>query len=149
MTASEYCNREVIVVEPHISVTEAAGLMRQHHVGNVVVVEKHGEKARPVGIITDRDIVIEVVAQEIDPDTVVVKDVMSADPVNVLEHTSLLDTLDLMKNKGVRRVLVVDDEGDLQGLLSADDAIELIAEQVNDLSRLVNNEIRRERDQHP
>ena len=149
MTAGEYCNREVIVVEPHISVTEAAALMRQHHVGNVVVVETKSEKARPVGIITDRDIVIEVVAQEIDPDTLVVKDVMSANPVVVLEHTSLLDTLDLMKNKGVRRVLVVDDEGGLQGLLSADDAIELIAEQVNDLCRLVNNEIKRERDQHP
>ncbi len=149
MTAGEYCNREVTVVEPQISVTEAAALMRQHHVGNLVVVETQGEKTRPVGIITDRDIVIEVVAQEIDPDTLVVKDVMSTDPVNVLEHTSLLDTLDLMKNKGVRRVLVVDDEGGLQGLLSADDAIELIAEQVNDLCRLINNEIKRERDQHP
>lgn len=149
MTAGEYCNREVTVVEPHIPVTEAAALMRQHHVGNLVVVETQGEKTRPIGIITDRDIVIEVVAQEIDADTLVVKDVMSTDPVNVLEHTSLLDTLDLMKNKGVRRVLVVDDEGGLQGLLSADDAIELIAEQVNDLCRLINNEIKRERDQHP
>jgi CBS domain-containing protein len=149
MTAGEYCNREVIIVEPTISVTEAASLMRQHHVGDLVVVEKQGDKALPVGIITDRDIVIEVVAQEINPDSLIVKDVMSAEPVTVPENLGLLDTLGILKRKGVRRVLIVDDGGSLLGLLSADDAIELIAEQIDDLSRLVKNELKRERNQHP
>jgi len=123
--------------------------MRHHHVGDLVVVEKAGEEARPVGIITDRDIVIEVVAQKIDPDSLTVKDIMSSDPVRVAETVSLLDTLALMKQRGVRRVLVVADNGSLQGLLSADDAIELIAEQINDLTRLVDREITREQKQHP
>ena len=149
MTAGEYCNREVIIVEPTISVTEAAVLMRRHHVGDLVVVEKEGEEARPVGIITDRDIVIEVVAQKIDPDSLTVKDIMSTDPVRVAETVSLLDTLELMKQRGVRRVLVIADSGGLQGLLSADDAIELIAEQLNDLTQLVDREITREQEQHP
>jgi CBS domain-containing protein len=149
MTAGEYCNREVIIVEPTISVTEAAVLMRRHHVGDLVVVEKEGEEARPVGIITDRDIVIEVVAQKIDPDSLTVKDIMSTDPVRVAETVSLLDTLELMKQRGVRRVLVIADSGGLQGLLSADDAIELIAEQINDLTLLVDREIMREQKQHP
>jgi CBS domain-containing protein len=149
MTAGEYCNREVIIVEPTISVTEAAVLMRRHHVGDLVVVEKEGEEARPVGIITDRDIVIEVVAQKIDPDSLTVKDIMSTDPVRVAETVSLLDTLELMKQRGVRRVLVIADSGGLQGLLSADDAIELIAEQLNDLTQLVDREITREQKQHP
>jgi len=149
MTAGEYCNREVIIVEPTISVTEAAVLMRRHHVGDLIVVEKEGEQARPVGIITDRDMVIEVVAQKIDPDSLTVKDIMSTDPVRVAETVSLLDTLALMKQRGVRRVLVVADNGSLQGLLSADDAIELIAEQINDLTQLVNREITREQKQHP
>ena len=149
MSAGEYCNREVIIVEPTISVTEAAVLMRRHHVGDLVVVEKEGEEARPVGIITDRDIVIEVVAQKIDPDSLTVKDIMSTDPVRVAETVSLLDTLELMKQRGVRRVLVIADSGGLQGLLSADDAIELIAEQINDLTQLVNREITREQKQHP
>ena len=149
MTAGKYCNREVIIVEPTISVTEAAVLMRRHHVGDLVVVEKEGEEARPVGIITDRDIVIEVVAQKIDPDSLTVKDIMSTDPVRVAETVSLLDTLELMKQRGVRRVLVIADSGGLQGLLSADDAIELIAEQLNDLTQLVDREITREQKQHP
>jgi len=149
MTAGEYCNREVIIVEPTVSVTEAAVLMRRHHVGDLVVVEKAGEATRPVGIITDRDIVIEVMAQKIDPDSLTVKDIMSTDPVSVAETTSLLDTLVLMKQRGVRRVLVVADDGSLQGLLSADDAIELIAEQLNDLTQMVNREITHEQKQHP
>jgi len=149
MTAGEYCNREVIIVEPTISVTEAAVLMRRHHVGDLVVVEKEGEEARAIGIITDRDIVIEVVAQKIDPDSLTVKDIMSTDPVRVAETVSLLDTLELMKQRGVRRVLVIADSGGLQGLLSADDAIELIAEQINDLTLLVDREITREQKQHP
>ena len=123
--------------------------MRRHHVGDLVVVEKEGEEARPAGIITDRDIVIEVVAQKIDPDSLTVKDIMSTDPVRVAESVSLLDTLELMKQRGVRRVLVIADSGGLQGLLSADDAIELIAEQINDLTQLVDREITREQKQHP
>ena len=149
MRVGEYCNREVIIVEPTVSVTEAAVLMRRHHVGDLVVVEKSGEVTRPVGIITDRDIVIEVMAQKIDPDSLTVKDIMSTDPVSMTESTSLLDTLDLMKQRGVRRVLVVAGSGSLQGLLSADDAIELIAQQVNDLSQLVDREVKREQKQHP
>lgn len=149
MSAGEYCNREVIIVEPTVSATEAAELMRHHHVGDLVVVEKKGEQSRPLGIITDRDIVIEVVARKIDPDSLTVKDIMSASPVSVPESTSLLDTLDTMKQRGVRRVLVVADNGSLQGLLSADDAIELIAEQVDDLTQLVNREVKQEQKQHP
>ena len=142
MSAGEYCNREVIIVEQTVSVTEAAKLMRHHHVGDLVVVEKQAELSRPLGIITDRDIVIEVVARKIEPDSLTVKDVMSADPARVAESTSLLDTLETMKQRGVRRVLVVADDGSLQGLLSADDAIELIAEQVDDLRQLVNRELK-------
>ena len=149
MSAGEYCNREVIIVEPAISVTEAAVLMRRHHVGDLVVVEKEGEEAIPIGIITDRDIVIEVMAQKLNPDSLTVKDIMSTDPVRVAETVSLLDTLELMKQRGVRRVLVVADSGGLQGLLSADDAVELIAEQINDLTQLVEREITREQKQHP
>jgi CBS domain-containing protein len=149
MSAGEYCNREVIIVEPAISVTEAAELMRHHHVGDLVVIEKAGEATRPVGIVTDRDIVIEVMAQKIDPNSLTVKDIMSSNPVSVPETTSLLDTLELMQQHGIRRVLVVADDGSLQGLLSADDAIELIAEQLNDLTQLVNREITHEQKQHP
>ena len=139
----------VIIILTSLTVTEAAALMRRHHVGDLVVIEKVGDSTRPIGIITDRDIIVEVIAQNIDPKSLVVKDIMSTDPVSVSETVSLLDTLDLMKQHGVRRVLVVDDTGSLLGLLAADDAIELIAEQLNDLTQLVDREIEHERKQHP
>ena len=148
MTAGEYCNREVVIIEQDASVTEAAMLMRQHHVGDLVVVEKQGEKILPIGIITDRDIVIEVVAQKTDPDSLIIKDIMSAGLITVDENVALLDTITLMQNQGVRRMIVVDAQGSLQGLLSADDAIELIAEAMNNLTKLVKREITREEKEH-
>jgi CBS domain-containing protein len=149
MTAGKYCNREVVITEADTMVGEAARLMRAHHVGDLVVVEKQGETNRPVGIVTDRDLVIEVLAQEVPLDSVTLKDVMSVDPVEVTEDETLIDTLELMRNKGVRRVLVVDSQGGLQGILSADDAIELITESMNNLVKLVGRELAQEKQRHP
>ena len=148
MTAGEYCNREVIITKQTASVTEAAMLMRRHHVGDLVVVEKQGEKTLPIGIITDRDIVIEVIAQKADPDSIIIKDIMSTGLITVEEKETLLDTLALMQNQGVRRIVVVDGQGVLQGLLSADDAIELMAEAMNHITKLVKREITREEKEH-
>ena len=148
MTAGEYCNREVVITGQDVSVTEAAMLMKQHHVGDLVVVEKQGEKTLPIGIITDRDIVIEVIAKKADPDSLMIKDIMSTGLITVEEKEALLDTLALMQNQGVRRIMVVDAQGSLQGLLSADDAIELIAEAMNNLTKLVKREITHEEKEH-
>ncbi len=135
MSAGEYCNREVIITGENVSITEAAMLMKQHHVGDLVVVAKQGEKTLPIGIITDRDIVVEVIAEKTDPDSLTIKDIMSKDLIMVEEKETLLDTLALMQNQGVRRIIVVNDQGSLQGILSADDAIELIAEAMNNLTK--------------
>ena len=148
MTAGEYCNREVVITGQDVSVTEAAMLMKQHHVGDLVVVEKQGEKTLPIGIITDRDIVIEVIAKKADPDSLMIKDIMSTGLITVEEKEALLDTLTLMQNQGIRRIIVVDAQGSLQGLLSADDAIELIAEAMNNLTKLVKREITHEEKEH-
>ena len=118
--------------------------MRQHHVGTLVVVEREGALNRPLGIVTDRDLVIEVLAQGVAVDSVTVNDVMSRDPVQVAEGETLLNTIELMQSRGVGRVLVVDEAGSLQGLMSADDAIELIAEAMGNLSRVVRRELSNE-----
>lgn len=149
MTAGEYCNREITIIGPESSITEAARLMRQHHVGMLVVVEREGEINRPIGVITDRDLVIEVLAQEVAVNSVTVRDVMSQDPVQVGEGDTLLDTIELMQSRGVRRIMVVDDEGSLQGLMSADDAIELIAEAMGNLIKVVRHELSNEQKAHP
>jgi len=149
MTAGEYCNREVVITEKNSSAADAAILMRQHHVGDLVVVEKLQDKTLPVGIITDRDLVIEVLAQKVDPDALSVQDIMCPTLLTVNEQETLLDTLELMKKKGVRRIIVVDEQGCLQGLLTADDTVELIAEAMNNLTSLVKQEITREAKNRP
>ena len=149
MTIGEYCNREVTISEPDTSIIEAAKLMRRHHVGDLVVVDRQEGKNQPLGIVTDRDLVLEVLAQNVDPDSLSIKDIMSTDLVTVLESETFLSVLDIMQKQRVRRILVVDDHGNLQGILSVDDALELIAEAMNNLTSLVKREIDREVDLRP
>lgn len=144
MTAGEYCNRDVVVAEAATPVLEAAQLMRTHHVGNLVVVDSPANGARPVGIVTDRDIVIEVVAAGASVEALTIGDIMSAEMVTVTEDTKLMDAIALMRTKGVRRLPVVDNKGMLAGILTVDDVIDLVAEQLNDLTRLISTEQRRE-----
>ena len=118
--------------------------MRSHHVGDVVVVETTATGAKPVGILTDRDIVLEILAEGVDLGTVSIGDVMSYELVTVREDTKLIDTIKLMRDKGVRRIPVVNQQGELEGLLSVDDILELLAEQLTDIVDLINKELNRE-----
>ncbi len=145
MSAGEYCNREVVIVEKTESVRDAIELMRSNHVGDVIVVNKQNGSTKPLGILTDRDIVIEILAEDVDIDAVNIGDVMSYELVCVNEETSLMDAIKTMRSKGVRRLPVVDKEAGLVGILSADDVLELLAEQLTDLSALIAREISRER----
>ena len=144
MTAGKYCNREVVITGPATTATEAAQLMRQFHVGDLVVVEKKGKESLPVGIITDRDLVVEILAQEVAPEAIMLKDIMSTNPASVTEAATLFDALEQMRGRGIRRLLVVNAEGGLEGILCADDVIELIAEASNDLVKLIRREQMRE-----
>jgi CBS domain-containing protein len=144
MSAGEYCNRDIVVVERTESVRSAINLMRKNHVGDIVVVETLSNVRTPLGILTDRDIVIEIQAEDVDPDTVNVDDVMSYNLATINTEISLLDTIKLMRVKGVRRLPVVNDEGELQGLLTVDDLLELVVEQLTDIVGLVSNEITNE-----
>lgn len=144
MAIAEYCNREVVIVEATETVMEAAILMRAHHVGDVVVVEKRDNLNFPVGILTDRDIVMEVLAQAEEPSSVIIGDVMSRDLIMVREQDDLMATIKLMCSRGIRRMPVVDDEGVLLGILTVDDVLELITEQMFDLANLVTRERHRE-----
>lgn len=136
MPIGEVCNREVVIVAPSASVAEAAGLMRRHHVGDLVVVEERGGRRVPVGMLTDRDIVVEVVARGRAPAEVAVADVMARDPVTATVDEGLWDVVKHMRRRGVRRVPVVGPDGALEGLATADDLLELLGEEVWDLARL-------------
>ena len=141
MSVGEYCNRDVVVIEKTESVREAINLMRKNHVGDVVVVEMQENASIPLGILTDRDIVVEILAEDVDLNAVNVGDVMSDQLVTINEDTKLLDAIKQMRIKGVRRLPVVNELGELQGILSVDDLLELIVEQLSDVVALVSKEI--------
>jgi len=145
MRVGEICIRDVVIVDKEGSIFDAAQLMREFHVGDVVVVEERDGRTAPIGLLTDRDIVVELIAEEVDFNAVAIKDVMSFKLITATEDESLDDAIERMRDHGVRRLPVVDAAGALVGVLAADDLVDLSAEQLVSLVRLVSNEQRHER----
>jgi CBS domain-containing protein len=144
MPVGELCVRQTVIAPRNTSVLEAAKLMRQHHVGDVVITDEKDGRRLPVGIVTDRDIVLEVLAEGIDEQKLTVGDIMSTGLVTVRESEGLFQTIQLMRAKGVRRAPVVDEQGALVGIVAVDDLLELLAEELNELVKLIAREQRRE-----
>lgn len=140
MPIGEICTREVVVVDKHASIKEAAQLMRRYHVGDIIVVEEKGGKRIPAGILTDRDIVIEIFAEEVDPEKVTVADVMSFELATVREQDGIWETIEFMHSKGVRRLPVLAADGSLAGIVTVDDLLELLSGELNALSGIVKRE---------
>ncbi len=144
MSVGSVCNREVIVADKDSSAVDVARLMREFHVGSVVVTDQNGFGARPVGIVTDRDLVVEVLAQEVDPGTVVLEDLMTHYPVVLTEDDEVEDAVELMRAKGVRRVPVVDKGGYIIGILSMDDLLWVLSREFESIVSLVERQQKNE-----
>jgi len=145
MPISEICNREVVIVQPDETALEAGKLMRQYHVGDVVVVVEDSDGERvPVGVVTDRDLVVEIVAPGLDPGTITVGDIMTPEVATVKESAGIFEAIEYMRAKGVRRLPVVKESGGLVGILTLDDLLGLLAEELLALSRLVKHEQQKE-----
>lgn len=140
MAIGEICNREVVFVLRQTPVDEAARLMREHHVGDVVVVTDENGRRKPIGIVTDRDVMVEVVAAGLDPATLTVEEIMVPDLATVPEKTGVFEAIRYMRDKGVRRMPVVGEDGELVGILALDDLLELLAEELGALARLISHE---------
>jgi len=149
MPVSEICNREVIVIQRDATVVEAAKLMRQYHVGAVIVVEKRDGRQVPVGVVTDRDLVVEVVATELDENVITVGDIMAQEVFTIKESTASYEAIELMRRKTARRLPVVDETGELVGILTLDDALQLLSEELLDLAKLVRYEQKKETRHRP
>lgn len=131
LNAGEICSREITIAFPSMALNEAARLMRDRHVGCLVVVEERTLEDRVVvGMLTDRDIAIGVVAADRDPHDMRVGDVMSKGVISAREDDSLADLLSAMRRKAVRRVPVVSPQGSLIGLVTLDDVLDVLAQEM-------------------
>ncbi len=137
MAVNLLCNPNVATIGRSRGVAEAAALMRDQHVGNLIVVEPRGGALVPVGILTDRDIVVGVIAKGVSPDAVTVGDAMTRDLLTVREDASLEFALREMRRYGVRRAPVVRANGDLVGVIAVDDVIQHLAVQLGRLADLI------------
>lgn len=144
MAVGAICKREVVVAGKNLSVKAAAQLMRSHHVGDLVVTEDREGGRYPVGIVTDRDIVVEVVAEGVNPEALKVDDIMGEELATVRQSEGVFEALRSMRSKGVRRMPVADGEGRLVGIITLDDLLGLLAEEMTELAKLVSHERQRE-----
>jgi predicted transcriptional regulator len=144
MAVREYCNHTVVTVPGKENVVTAAQVMREKHVGDVVVIEERDGKQFPKGLLTDRDIVVELIAESVNPETVTVGDAMSDDLLVLAEDMEIDKAVSVMAERGVRRAPVVDREGALSGILTVDDILESLVERLVNLSQLVYREQRQE-----
>jgi CBS domain-containing protein len=126
MSIGRICLREVDLAEPGESVLEAARRMRERRVGTLVILDDAG---KPVALVTDRDLVLRVLAAGGDPRAVSVGEVMTANPRTVSESTPIEFALSLMHSGSFRRLPVVNEDGKLVGIVSLDDILGLLAEE--------------------
>ena len=134
MNAGEICSRDVVVCSGSDTVLEAAVLMREQHTGDVVVVEERPHGPIPIGILTDRDVAVGVVAKRLAPGITKVAEVLLGEIVTAQDDEDLMSVLEKMRVHGVRRVPVVDGRGALLGIVSFDDVVALLAQVTDSLA---------------
>ncbi len=144
MRIGEYCKRQVVSINANADISEAATRMREQHVGFLVVYRDGDDHRRPIGVLTDRDIVLQVTAARVDPQSVRVEDAMTRDPLIAKESDDLADLLEGMRIAGIRRVPVVDSIGALSGVIAIDDAIDVITGLLCNISGSLKSEQRQE-----
>lgn len=144
LNIGEICTRTTVFAYKSMSVSEAARLMLEQHVGSLVVVDETDQGRVIAGMLTDRDIAVAVVARDFDAKTVRVADVMSTNLVSCRTEDSMADVLKLMRRQGVRRIPVTDEQSVLVGIVTLDDLMEIIAEDLQIMVQIVESERKRE-----
>ncbi len=144
MKTGDLCSREVYIVKRGEPLAEAVREMRNRRVGTIVVAEEANAVLRPVGIVTDRDVVCGQIAHHADLFCLAVDDVMTRDPFTVAESSDVGEAVQSLCRRGVRRAPVVDEAGGLVGLISLDDLVPAVAQELSALAQLIGNQSRNE-----
>jgi CBS domain-containing protein len=140
MLIGEICTRDVVQCDRNTSALELAQLMRKSHVGDVVVTDQPNGKRVAIGIVTDRDLAVKVLAEERDPLATTAADIMEAELITAGERNSVYEVAELMRFRGVRRIPLVDEDGALTGIVTLDDLLGAIGEELNLLAKALSRE---------
>lgn len=136
---------EVVCCGPGLPARDAARLMRDRHVGDLVILEEVGDDQTPIGMVTDRDLVVRVLAEGRDPSTCAVREVMRAPVVIACDIEDAATAMERMQRHGVRRIPVMDPNRKLVGIVCLDDLLKQLASDANALVAIVTREQRDER----
>lgn len=148
MNIGSICQRDIVTIEADASLRQAATLMREQHVGALVITDA-AAPSRVAGVVTDRDLAIEVLARDLDAGSVRVGQLVRRAPVSVPGNGSLREAVAAMEKAGVRRLLVTGDDGRVVGFISADDLVEAMAAEVVGLARALRSGLARENAERP
>jgi CBS domain-containing protein len=138
MSIAKMCDRTVSVATPNDSIWKVVCAMRDDNVGSVVIVDA---ARKPIGIVTDRDLVVRVLAPGLDPKRIVVESVMTQCPRTLPRSAASMEALRLMRELGVRRLPVVGVRGELVGIVSVDDLLQQVAEELGSLSLVLTHSV--------
>lgn len=142
-SVGKLCKRAPITIDVSTTVADAARLMRDQHVGALVAVDaKRGGK--PVGILTDRDLVVGVIALDLDCDLFTVGDVMSPAMTTLNSTDGVDDAIALMRRQGIRRIPVIAPSGALAGVVALDDLLEYLSAELAGVVAAIKREQQRE-----
>lgn len=144
MPIGAICTRDVVCAGRDTTVSAAAHIMRERHVGNLIVVDEVDGARLPVGIVTDRDIVLGVISLKLDPDIFTVGDLLHGELITARDTQGIFETIEQMRTQGVRRMPIVNEKGYLVGIVSLDDLVRLIASELNEIANLMRWEQQRE-----
>lgn len=142
MRVGEICTRDVVFCERQATVTQIARLMREHHVGDLIVGQQQDDKLLPEGIVTDRDLVTRVLANESGAATATAGVLMSSPLIHAHEDELIYEAIDRMQANAIRRLPVLDSSGFLIGMLTLDDVVEFLAEELTQIARVVPRQIK-------
>jgi CBS domain-containing protein len=137
MSSLDLARRNVVTCRPTTTVADVADLMATEGVGSVVVTDQEGH---PVGMVTDRDLVVRALAAGLDPNDLAAEDVMTADPETVRSDNGVFELTQKFSAAGVRRLPLVDSNGLLVGIVSIDDVMLLLTQELDNLATVVGAE---------
>ena len=144
MNLGDICTREVILADRAATLQQAANLMREHHVGMLVIAGNSDAGLQVLGLVTDRDIVVEAVARGLDTTQTEVGRLASEKLAALPASAAIDEAITAMKARGVRRLLVSGESGQLHGVVSMDDLLGALGHEMAELAHAVRKGVERE-----